>query len=148
MSALCLRCAPAASLVAQRLKHLPEMRETQIRSLGQEDPLEKEVATHSSILAWRIPWREEPGRLQSMGSQRVRHDWATSLSLSFLSCHLGGSLWPMFQWEEWLRLMNPVIQFYFWLLLTLFIFFLRQSFPLSENLSSPLIFLVTLGDQT
>ena len=51
-------------------------------SLGWEDPLEKEMATHSSTLAWRIPWREEPGRLQSMGSQRVGHDWATSLSLS------------------------------------------------------------------
>jgi len=56
------------------------MWETQVRSLGQEDPLEKEMATHSSILAWRIPWREEPGRLQSMGSQRVGHDWGTSLS--------------------------------------------------------------------
>ena len=50
-----------ASLVAQRLKHLPEMRETQVQSLGQEDPLEKKMATHSSILSWRIPWREEPG---------------------------------------------------------------------------------------
>ena len=59
-----------ASLVAQRLKRLPAMR---VRSLGQEDPLEKEMATHSSILAWRIPWREEPVRLQSMGSQRVGH---------------------------------------------------------------------------
>ena len=54
-----------ASLVAQRLKHLPAMRETRVRSLGQEDPLEKEMATHSSTLAWRIPWTEEPGRLQS-----------------------------------------------------------------------------------
>ena len=63
-----------ASLVAQRLKRLPGMQETGVRSLGWEDPLEKEMATHSSILAWRIPWREEPGRLQSMGSQRVRHD--------------------------------------------------------------------------
>ena len=63
-----------ASLVAQRLKHLPGIRETQVRSLGREDPLEKEMATHSSTLAWRIPWREEPGRLQSMGSQRVGHD--------------------------------------------------------------------------
>ena len=63
-----------ASLVAQRLKHLPAMRETWVQSLGQEDPLEKEMATHSSILAWRIPWREEPSRLQSMGSQRVGHD--------------------------------------------------------------------------
>ena len=62
-----------ASLVAQRLKRLPAMRETWVRSLGQEDPLEKEMATHSSILAWRIPWTEEPGGLQSMGSQRVGH---------------------------------------------------------------------------
>ena len=60
--------------MAQRLKHLPGMQETQVRSLGREDPLEKEMATHSSTLAWRIPWREEPGRLQSMGSQRVRQD--------------------------------------------------------------------------
>ena len=68
-----------ASLVAQRLKRLPGMQETWVRSLGQEDPLEKEMATHSSILAWRIPWREEPGRLQSTRSQRVGHKWATSL---------------------------------------------------------------------
>ena len=60
--------------MAQRLKCLPATWETQVRSLGREDPLEKEMATHSSILAWRIPWTEEPGRLQSMGSQRVRHD--------------------------------------------------------------------------
>ena len=60
--------------MAQRLKRLPPIRETQVQSLGQEDPLEKEMATHSSILAWRIPWTEEPGGLQSMGSQRVGHD--------------------------------------------------------------------------
>ena len=60
--------------MAQRLKRLPGMRETQVQSLGREDSLEKEMATHSTILAWRIPWREEPGRLQSMGSQRVGHD--------------------------------------------------------------------------
>ena len=52
---------------------MQEMKETQVRSLGLEDPLEKEMATHSSILAWKIPWTEEPGELQSMGSQRVRH---------------------------------------------------------------------------
>ena len=63
-----------ACLVAQRLKHLPAMWETQVRSLGQEDPLEKEMAAHSSMLAWRIPWTEEPGRLQSTGSQTVGHD--------------------------------------------------------------------------
>ena len=63
-----------ASLVAQRLKHLPPVRETWVRSLGREDPLEKEMAIHSSILAWRIPWMEKPSRLQSRGSQRVGHD--------------------------------------------------------------------------
>ena len=63
-----------ASLVAQRVKHLPEMRETQVQSLGWEDPLEKEMATHSGTLAWTIPWVEEAGRLQSMGSQRVGDD--------------------------------------------------------------------------
>ena len=60
--------------LAQRLKRLPGIRETEVQSLGREDPLEKEMATHSSTLAWRIPWREEPGGLQSMGLQRVRHD--------------------------------------------------------------------------
>ena len=60
--------------IAQMVKNLPAMKETQVRSLGQEDPLEKEMATHSSILAWRIPQMEELGGLQSMGSQRVRHD--------------------------------------------------------------------------
>ena len=67
------------ALVAQTVKRLRTMRETQVRSLGQEDPLEKEMATYSSTLAWKIPWTEEPGRLQSMGLQRVRHDRATSL---------------------------------------------------------------------
>ena len=62
------------TLVAQMVKHLLGMQETQIRFLGLEDPLEKEMATHSSTLAWKIPWTEEPGRLQSMGSQRVGHD--------------------------------------------------------------------------
>ena len=63
-----------ASLVAQRLKRLPAMRETWVQSLGREGALEKEMATHSSILAWRIPWTEELGGLQSTGSQRVGHD--------------------------------------------------------------------------
>ena len=62
------------SLVAQMVKHLPTMQETHVQSLGQEDLLEKEMATHSSILVWKIPRMEEPGRLQSMGSQKVRHD--------------------------------------------------------------------------
>ena len=60
--------------MAQTVKRLPAMRETRVRSLGQKDPLEKEMAIHSSPLAWKIPWTEEPGGLQSMGLQRVRHD--------------------------------------------------------------------------
>ena len=61
-------------LVAQTVNRLPTKWETRVRSLDQEDPLEKEMETHSSILAWKIPWTEDPGRLQSMGSQRVGHD--------------------------------------------------------------------------
>ena len=67
-----------ASLVVQMVKRLPTMQETQVHSEGAEDPLEKGIVTHSNILAWRIPWTEEPGGLQSMGSQRVRHDCATN----------------------------------------------------------------------
>ena len=62
------------SLVAQMVKHLPTMEETRVRSLGWEDPLVKDMVTHFSMLAWKIPWTEEPGWLQSMGSQRVGHD--------------------------------------------------------------------------
>ena len=68
------------SLVAQTVKRLSTMQETRVQSLRREDSLEKEMAIHSSTIAWKIPWTEEPGRLQSMGSQRVRHDWATSLT--------------------------------------------------------------------
>jgi len=69
-----------ASLVAQMVKYLPAMGETRVRFLGRKDPLEKEMAIHSSMLAWKIPWTEEPDRLQSMGStRRVGHDWETSL---------------------------------------------------------------------
>ena len=80
--------------MAQTLKHLPGMRETQVQSLGWEDPLQKEMATHSSTLAWRIPWREEPGRLQSMGLQRVGHNWATSLHLT-KGLVLAASFWKV-----------------------------------------------------
>ena len=69
-----------SSLVAQLVKNLPAIRETWVQSLGREDCLEKEMATHSSILAWKIPWMEEPGGLLSMGLQRVRHDQVTVLS--------------------------------------------------------------------
>ena len=66
-----------ASFVVQSVKNLPAMQETPVRFLGWEDPLKEEMATHSSILAWRIPWTEEPGSLQSMGSTRVGYDLAT-----------------------------------------------------------------------
>ena len=69
--------------MTQRLKHLPPVRKTRVPSLGRDDPLEKEMATHSSILAWRIPWKEELGRLQSTVSQRVRH-----LSFCVIDIHL------------------------------------------------------------
>ena len=68
--------------MAQTVKRLSTMRETWVRSLDREDPLEKEMAIHSSTTAWKIPWTEEHGRLQSMGLQKVGHDWVTSLSLS------------------------------------------------------------------
>ena len=75
MSANILPRFVIASLVAQRVEHLHAMLETWVPSLGKEDPLEKEMATHSSILAWKTPWMEKLCRLQSMGSQRVRHDF-------------------------------------------------------------------------
>ena len=94
------------SLVAQRVKRMPTIQETWVQSLGWEDLLEKEMATHSSILAWKIPWTEEPARLQSMGSQRVGHDWATSLFYFFNNilvwfCYWGdggfiGCLWEYY----------------------------------------------------
>ena len=72
-----------ASLVAHMVKNLPIMQDAWVQSLGQEDPLEKEMATHSSILAWRIPRTEEPEGLQSMGSQNVRYDWLTQRTIWF-----------------------------------------------------------------
>ena len=78
------------SLVPQTIKNLTAMRKTLVRSVGQEDPLEKDMATHSTILAWRIPWTEEPGGLQSMGSQRVGHNWATSTFTFTLQLGLPG----------------------------------------------------------
>ena len=99
------------SLVAQTVKHLPVRRETRVRSLGWEDSLEKKMATHSSILAWKIPWTEEPGGLQSKGLQRVGHDWATSFSHRWH--HPNGTQWretkePLDEgergeWKSWLK---------------------------------------------
>ena len=75
-------------LVAQMVKNLPAVWETQVQSLGQEDPLEKGMATHSSILGWEIPWTEEPGGLQSMRSQRVGHSRVTNTFITFLKLSL------------------------------------------------------------
>ena len=85
-----------ASLVAQMVKNLPAVQETWVQFLGWEDLLEKGMATHSSIFAWRIPWTEEPGRLQSMGLQRVRHDWETN-TFTFSSRRSSN----LFTWHIW-----------------------------------------------
>ena len=88
-SLLCISLpAELPGKLASRVKRLPAIRETLVWFLGRKDPLEKEMATHSSTLAWKIPWTEELGRLQSMGSQRVGHNWATSLHFtSFIFTH-------------------------------------------------------------
>ena len=104
-----------ASLVAQTIKHLPAMWETWVWSVGQEDPLEKEMATHSSTLAWKIPWTEEPGRLQSMWLQRVGHDWAISLTITIQ----GWSLWlsnVKVKWNRtfWFFALCPQSAFFLW----------------------------------
>ena len=89
-------------LLAQTVKCLPTMWETWVRSLGQEDRLEKEMATHSSTLAWKIPWTVEPGSLQSMGLQRVRHDWVTKLSNfhTYTACTLEDIQKFLFWWMD------------------------------------------------
>ena len=85
------------TVVAQLVKNLPVMQETWVRSLDPEDPPEKETATHSNTLAWRIPWTEEPDRLQSTGSQRVRHDCATNFHLSLSTVGLPGNSYSPFK---------------------------------------------------
>ena len=87
-----------ASLVAQMVKNLRAVQETQVRSLG-ENPLEKEMATHSSILAWRIPWTEEPGRLQSMWSPRVGHGWVTNTN--FYMKQAESTIWFVMKIRPW-----------------------------------------------
>ena len=87
-----------ACLVVQLVKNLLAVQETWVWSLGWEDPQKKEMATHSSILAWRIPWTEEPGGLQSMGSQRVVHDWATNTY--FCPLPLAATPWPSLQDQQ------------------------------------------------
>ena len=101
-----------ASLVAQIVKNLPAMWETQVRSLGQEDPLEKGMAIHSSILAWKIPWTEDPGSYSPIGLQRIIYDWvnehfrtckAVSTQSKHFKCSLLWSHWIIItiQWDSW-----------------------------------------------
>ena len=98
-----LRCD---SLVAQMVKCLPTMWETQVQFPSQEDPLEKAMAPHSSTLAWKIPWMEEPARLQSMGLQRVGYDWVTNLSFFSLYPQHGGEIFSTTR-HETLRICLP-----------------------------------------
>ena len=111
-----------ASLVVQTAENLPAMQETWVRSLDQEDLPEKGTALHSSTLAWRTPWIEEPGGLRSMGSRKVRHDWATFISsiLGCLAAHISkqgiaGSLGSVF-WKcsLWLVCCHPEYSQYIW----------------------------------
>ena len=112
-----------ASLVVQMVKNLPARQETW-RSLCQEEPLEEEMATHSSILAWRIPWTEEPGRLQALGLQRVWHGWATNTTHHFLKILCSkATIHTITQWKH--------IQYYF--------LRAKPSFLLSAHLYSALV---------
>ena len=97
--------------VSQMVKNPPMMQDTWVWSLGWGDPVENGVATHSSILAWRIPWTEEPGGLQSMGSQRIRYDWVTNTSLQNLYVFL----WFTDLWFLVDNLCDEKISIYFWL---------------------------------
>ena len=92
-SALPLTMTNRTSLVAETVKNLPTMQETQVWSLSGEDPLEKEMATHSSILAWRIPWTEEPAGLQSIGLQRVGHNWVTNTLTLYIEHGSRAGIW-------------------------------------------------------
>ena len=110
------------SLVAQTVKNLPAKQETQVWSLGWEDRLEKGIETHSSILAWRIPWTEDSGGLQSMGSQRVRHDWATN-TFTFIKKYVTIAyitsqecFYTFFTWPKFVFL--PQAPCYYWQMLT------------------------------
>ena len=104
------------SLVSQMVKHLPTMCETQVRSLGGEDPLEKKMATHSSTLAWKIPWTEEPSGPQCMGSQRVGHDWATSLHFTDSMDMSWSRIWKMVSNREpWSAVVHGAAKTWTWL---------------------------------
>ena len=122
-------CYWGAFLVSQMVKNLPGMQETPVRSLGQKDPLEKEMAAYSSILAWRIPWTEEPGGLQSMGLQRVGHNWVTYIELYKLHINFEYSTLSV-SWFPHI-FFHSIICFYIWLLTLL-----SRNFLVGYTLSS------------
>ena len=113
--------------MAQMVKSLPAMWETRVWSLGREDPLEKEMATLSSILAWKIPWMVKPGQLQSLGSQRVSHDWATSLSL----CVFLPPLLNMFCFCYVHTILSFIVPIFAWNIFLVSLDFLEESFSVS-----------------
>ena len=117
---------PWASLVAQRLKRLPPMRETQVRSLDREDLLEKEKVTHSSILAWRIPWTEEPGGLQSMGVAKSQTRLTLTLSTKVTAIFFR-NVCPVLKWNIEIRGLKRQQYFFF----TLWQWIQRQRYPAS-----------------
>ena len=112
-----------ASLVAQTVKRLPAIWETQVRFLGWEDPLEEEMATHSSTLSWKIPWTEEPGGLQSMRSQRVGHDWMASLSFLFIP-------YLIFFFSPFLHIQKYLLTIYYMEIISLSFLLLSITFSL------------------
>ena len=89
--------------MAQTVKNLPAMQVTWVQSLGQDDPLEKVMSTHSNVLAWRIPWTDEPGGLQSLGSQRVRHNWVTKIKnkLKIILFPTASKIWSAYGLTWW-----------------------------------------------
>ena len=99
-----------AKSVAQTVKCLPAVRETWVLFLGQENPLEKEMAIHSSTLAWKIPWTEEPDRLQSMGSQRVGHDWVTWLHFTLLQTAITTRVFTIYFCRDWVSLVAQLVK--------------------------------------
>ena len=133
-----------ASLVAHLVKKPPAMRETWVWPLGWEDPREKGKATHASILAWRIPWTEEPGGLQSMGLQRVRHDWATKHSTSYASTkfykekrdgdgHSLAHIWEHRVTSKWANISSVFSHFLFLSCSSIVHFSLLSSLPFSPG---------------
>ena len=135
MLAIFLALIDLSSLVAQSVKSLPAMQETWVQSLCREDPLEKKIATHSSVLTWRIPWAEEPGRLQSMGSQRVGHNWVTNTFTFIVLPHFGVILKNLDLWNNTF-LSNSICQPIIYLLHVSFCFIWFSDFMVYKHIKT------------